>query len=207
MEDSAAARPSGYTERQLMRIARKVATVIAGLVLASASGAACVAHDNTNFPTPPPPGDAASPARIVVDSGLVIFSEDDGGANPDIGGVGEITPDARALPDSSPDVATPDLAGLGSSCDVFAQKCGAGQGCYPSADGTGTCLPAGQLLVPAQCTGSSSTPLCQPGLTCDPTFHCATLCHMDQPVTGCEGSITPLCQKLGTSNKVGFCSD
>ena len=36
VQDSAAARPSGYTERQLMRIA----AVIAGLVLASTSGAA-----------------------------------------------------------------------------------------------------------------------------------------------------------------------
>jgi hypothetical protein len=38
--DSAAARPSGYTHFQLMRIAWKVALATAGLVLALASGAA-----------------------------------------------------------------------------------------------------------------------------------------------------------------------
>jgi hypothetical protein len=190
---------------------KRSAVAFAGSVLCSAL-LACVVHDDTKFPNLPQPGDTNSPTRIVVDSGLVIFSEDDGGGVSIGGGAGEITPDAAVLPDSSPDLAGTDLAkaevgGTGSSCDVFAQNCTAGNGCYPNANGNGTCLPAGQLLAPTQCTGSSSTPLCQPGLTCDPTLHCATLCHMDQPITGCEGSVTPLCQKLGTSNKVGFCSD
>jgi hypothetical protein len=188
------------------RFMKRSAVAFAGGALFSAL-LACVAHDNTNFPTLPPPGDATSPARIVVDSGLVIFSDDDGGSVPVGGAAGEITPDARALSDLATDLATPDLGGVGSSCDVFAQKCTAGNGCYPNSDGTGTCLLAGTLSAAVRCTGGTQTPECAAGLTCSPAFLCTSLCHMDQPVTGCEGSITPLCQKLGTSNKVGFCSD
>lgn len=59
-QDSAAAKPSGYTHIQLMRIAWKVATVTAGLVLASASGAAA----------------KGSAAACKVDSDCVLAPDD-----------------------------------------------------------------------------------------------------------------------------------
>jgi hypothetical protein len=191
---------------------KRMAVVFAGAALCSAL-LACVAHDNTNFPTPPPPGDATSPARIVVDSGLVIFSEDDGGANPDIGGVGEITHDARALPDSSPDLATPDLGGVGSPCDLLAQKCAGGQACYP-VSGAGVCSPAGTFPELVGCNPDDPYPECQRGLTCVVSkvlgYECTRLCSMDPNVAGPVCDVTsknPVCQPLPGSKTVGFCSD
>ena len=103
------------------RFMKRSAVVFAGGALCSAL-LACVVHDDTNFPNPPQPGDAASPTRIVVDSGVVILSEDDGGSVPVGGAGGEFTPDAAALPDLSPDLATAELGGIGSICDLFGKN-------------------------------------------------------------------------------------
>jgi hypothetical protein len=181
--------------------------VIAGLALASASGAACVAHDNTNFPTPPPPGDAASPARIVVDSGLVIFSEDDGGANPDIGSVEEIAHDARALPDSSPDLATPDLAEVSSTCRPLVQTdCtnrNPADACYPGPNGTGFCTsPTGSGGETATCAYLTD---CAPGYYCGngrTSRMCLLLCDVENPAC-VKGS--PCVEVLGFKDNTGYC--
>ena len=171
---------------------------------------ACVVHDDTNSAAPPEPvpADTTPPTRFAVDSGLVTLVGDGTEGIPGGGVAGGGASDAGTLPDSGAEVAPPDVAGIGSACDVFVtNSCGTLNGCYPNANGTGTCLRAGTLPATARCTGESLTPQCAPGLTCSPGFLCEPLCHLVQPVTGCEGSITPLCQKLGSSNTVGFCSD
>lgn len=188
------------------RFMKRMAVVSAGAALCSAL-LACVEHDNTNFPTPPPPDDATSPARIVVDSGLVIFSEDDGGANPDIGSVGEITHDARALPDSSPDLATPDLGGVGSTCRPLVQTDCTNRNpalaCYPGVDGTGFCtFPNGSAISPAGCTDSSD---CASGYYCGngrTSRMCLLLCDVDNPAC-VKGS--PCVEVLGFKDNTGYC--
>ena len=165
---------------------------------------ACVVHDDTIFPNPPLPAATTPPTRTVPGSGVVTLTGDSTEGT-GIGGVGANTPDGGGVSDASPEVAPPDVGSLGSACNVLVTtSCGANNGCYPNPDGTGSCQPAGVLPALAQCTGPA---LCAPGLTCTPSLICASICQMNQPITGCEGSTTPLCQKLGTSNTVGFCSN
>jgi len=193
------------------------AVAFAGGALCSAL-LACVVHDDTNFPNLSQPGDTNSPTRIVVDSGLVIFSEDDGGGVPVGGGAGEITPDARVLSDSSSDVATIELGGLGSVCDPLGTNnsalCGTGNGCYPNpADGTASCQAQGLRSLPAgsQCTPTTDpTALgCGPQLICGTSLVCTNLCHYTGGTTvtaECGASIGGQCLKLGTSPTVGYCN-
>ena len=200
------------------RFMKRSAVVFAGGALCSAL-LACVVHDDTNFPNPPQPGDAASPTRIVVDSGVVTFSEDDGGSVHVGGAGGEITPDARALPDSSSDLAAADVAGIGSICDLFGTNrtyCGTGNGCYPSlANGTGTCQAQGnRYLAPgAQCTLTTDpTALaCGPQLICNPAeYSCVNFCHYTGSTTmvnaDCGGSIGGQCVKWAGSDTIGYCN-
>ena len=197
------------------RFMKRSAVVFAGGALCSAL-LACVVHDDTNFPNPPQPGDAASPTRIVVDSGVVIFSEDDGGSVAVGGAGGEITPDASALPDLSPDLATADVAGIGSICDLFSTNlnyCGTNNGCYPDpADGTGTCQAQnGRTLAPGiSCIPDSPSPLCGPQLICNPNYVCANPCHYGASAAvvnaDCAGSIGGQCLRWAGSDTIGYCN-
>jgi hypothetical protein len=190
---------------------KRTAAVFAGGTLFSAL-LACVAHDDTNSANPPQPGDAAFPIRTVVDSGLVTFSDDDGGGVPVGGDAEEITPDARARPDSSPDLATAELGGIGSFCDLFGKNvtyCGTKNGCYPSlANGTGTCqAQQGRTLDPGiNC--DPAAPLCGPQLICNSSSVCANLCHYGASASvlnaDCGGSIGGQCIKW--SDTVGYCN-
>lgn len=209
---SAAAKPSGYTNLQIMRMAWKV---LAGGTLLSAL-LACVAHDDTNFATPPQPGDAASPTRTVVDSGVVTIPDDAGGGVIGIGGTGEYTPDAAVLPDSSPDLATAELGGIGSICDLFGTNnsifCGLGNGCYPNpANGTGTCqTQQGRALAAGvNCIPDSTSQACGPQLICNPNYVCANLCHYGSSAAvvnaDCGDSIGAGCSKWAGSDTIGYC--
>jgi len=176
---------------------------------------ACVVHDDTTFPNLPQPGQTATSTRIVVNSGVVTLSGDDGGGG---GGAGELTPDARVLSDSSPDVATIEIGGIGSVCDPFGTNnsalCGTGKGCYPNpADGSASCQAQGLRSLPAgsQCTPTTDpTALgCGPQLICGSSLVCANLCHYTGGTTvtaECGASIGGQCLKLGTSPTVGYCN-
>jgi hypothetical protein len=170
---------------------------------------ACVVHNDTTSPVQPEPvpADTTPPTRFVVDSGLVTFSGDGATTVPGIGSAGATTPDARELPDSGPDVATPDLGALGSSCDVFAQNCGTGYGCYPRQDGTAICDIAGTLFGGSQCIGDSPDSRCRPGMTCANNI-CSGLCHYGQAsVTECGDSIGSTCARFGPQGStVGVCT-
>ena len=188
------------------RFMKRSAVALAGGTLLSAL-LACVAHDDTKFPNSPQPGDATSPARIVVNSGVVIFSDDDGGGVPVGGGAGETTPDARALPDSSPDVATADLGGVGSTCRPLVQTDCTNRNpalaCYPGVDGTGFCtFPNGTAISPAGCTDSSD---CASGYYCGngrTSRMCLLLCDVDNPAC-VKGS--PCVEVLGFKDNTGYC--
>jgi hypothetical protein len=169
---------------------------------------ACVVNDNKTFPAAPPPAETTPPTRFLVDSGVVTLTGNGGGTIPGIGSAGATTPDAGELPDSGPDLATPDLGALGSSCDVFAQACGTQNGCYPKSDGTAICLSAGGLPGGSQCfpTGDLPESRCRPGMTCANGI-CSGLCHYGQAsVTECGDSIGSTCAKLGISTTVGVCT-
>jgi hypothetical protein len=192
------------------RFMRRLAVVFAGGALCSAL-LACVVHDDTKFPNLPQPGDTASPTRTVVDSGLVIFSEDDGGGVPVGGGAGEITPDAAVLPDSSPDLArdlaTAELGGVGSSCRPLIQTDCTNRNpalaCYPGANGTGFCSFPNGTAVSAGCTGSLD---CAVGYYCGngrtSSNICLLLCDVENP--GCAKS-SPCVQVPGFKDNTGYC--
>jgi len=169
---------------------------------------ACVAHNDTTSPVQlePVPADTTPATRFVVDSGVVTLSGNGGGTIPGVGGAGANNPDGGGLPDSGPDLATPDLGGLGSSCDVFAQACGTGRGCYPKQDGTMICDTAGFLFAGAKCIGDTPDSRCIAGLTCVNGL-CTGLCHYGQAsVSECSDSIGSTCSKLGTSSTIGVCA-
>ena len=167
---------------------------------------ACVVNDNKTFPAAPPPAETTPPTRFLVDSGVVTLTGNGGGTIPGIGGAGATTPDAREVPDSGPDVAPPDLGGIGAPCDVFAQACGTGYGCYPRQDGTAICDQAGFLFGGSRCIGDSPDSRCIPGMTCANNV-CTGLCHLNQAsISECADSPGSTCVRLGTSTTVGVCT-
>lgn len=178
------------------------------LAVAFAGGSAvllaCVVHDNTTFPNPPAPAETTPPTRIVVNSGVVTLSGDGTGV-PGIGGVGQSTPDAGEEPDSSSDLATPDLAGLGSTCHPLLQDCSnKALVCYPGASGTGNCTaPTGTGGETAKCTSSSD---CASGYFCGngrtASNLCLLLCDVENP--GCVKS-SPCVEVPGFKDNTGYC--
>ncbi len=182
-----------------------------GLAVAFAAGSAvliaCAVHDNTNFPSPPQPTDTTPPTRSVVfDSGVVTLSDDAGGGPPGIGSTGQFTPDAAEEPDVAPEPTLPDSGGPGAYCDLFAatNPCDSEDGCYPNAEGTGTCEPRatwGQLAQYTYCGGGTGT--CGPQLACsDASLLCTNLCHLAGQAGEC---IATTCTPLRGSSTVGYC--
>jgi hypothetical protein len=186
------------------RFMKRLAVAYAG---GSALLLACAVHDDTNFSNPPPPTDTVPPVRTVVfDSGVVTLLDDAGGGPSGIGGGGEFTPDAAEEPDVAPGITLPDSGGPGSSCDLFAatNPCDSGNGCYPNADGTGTCEPQltwGQTAPGGYCgTGGGA---CGPQLTCsDVSTLCTNLCHLGGQAGECIGTV---CTSFKGSSTLGYC--
>jgi hypothetical protein len=170
---------------------------------------ACVVHDEDASPvqSEPVPTETTPATRFAADSGVVTLLGGGTGTVPGTGAAGGNTPDAGEVPDSGPGLATPDLGGTGSTCDVFAQNpCGGMLGCYFNpATNIATCQAPGdrQLPVGSQCTPGDS--LCGPQLWCLGGF-CAGLCHFGQAsATECNGGAGSACStRLGTSN-IGVC--
>lgn len=177
--------------------------------------AACTKkEDNTTLD---PGGPVVIPPvnRDVVDAGLVILDMDADVYGPG-GSPGINIPDAGPRPDLARGVdASVDSGGVGAVCDVFAAKpCGTGLGCYPKADGTGTCKEAGFLFGGSSCepTESSVNSRCMPGYTCVSTPSkgipvCAALCHLGAVSTRtCADSVGTTCVRLGVlDSTIGFC--
>ena len=82
---------------------------------------ACAKNDDTTFPNLPQPTETP-PTHPVLDAGLIVFSDADGEGVEGIG-AGTYTPDAAEVVDVAPDAATPDLAGIGSTCHPLLQDC------------------------------------------------------------------------------------
>ena len=188
------------------RLMKHLAVAFAG---GSAVLLACVVHEDTTFPAQPAPAETTPPTRFVVlDSGVVTLTGDGTGVL-GIGGAGSNTPDAGELPDSGPEVATPDLGGAGSICDVFAQDpCKTtvtGLGCYynPATD-TAICDTQKGRDLPAGINCSPGNSSCGPQLAC-PNGICTNLCHyLQSSVAECAGSIGGQCVRLGPGS-VGYC--
>jgi hypothetical protein len=166
---------------------------------------ACTVHDDTTFPNLPETTQTP-PTRSVLDAGLVILYDDGGEGVPGVGGGGTYTPDAAEVVDVAPDAATPDLGGLGSFCDVFADACKPPNQCYPNpSTGNGICDDPSDRDLPqsANCSPTAST--CGPHLFCGTGF-CTNLCHPDDPSSN-ECSAGTICTRLKQFINVGYCSN
>jgi hypothetical protein len=193
------------------RSMKRLAVAFAG---GSALLLACAVHDDTNFPNPPQPTHTTPPVRnVVVDSGVVTLRDDAGGGPSDIGGGGELTPDAGEEPDVAPEIEAPASGGPGDSCDVFNQAtCKANLGCFPNpTEGTQTCQPLGTnhvLQIYSFCTlaPGPTDAACIPGLVCVSASgftSCTALCHYPNSTGECTAGNT--CKKLGILTNVGYC--
>jgi hypothetical protein len=166
---------------------------------------ACVMHKDTTFAPPPLPAETTSATRIVVSSGVVTLSCDGTGTVPGSQGAGESTPDAGIAPDLLPDLATPDLSGVGSTCHPLLQDCqNKALVCYPGATGTGFCTPpTGSGAETAKCTESSD---CASGYYCGngraASNICLLLCDVENP--GCVKS-SPCVEVPGFKDNTGYC--
>jgi len=157
--------------------------VVAGL--AGAALLACDKRDDTTFPSSPV--SETSPARTVVDAGLVIFSDGASGSGPLGGGAGSVVPDAEEPPDVVFDVATSDAGGIGTPCDVFATRtstpptpCLSNLQCRPNLDGTGSCQPFGSSYVGGPCDTTAGL-FCGERLLCISNT-CIELCRVGESV-------------------------
>ena len=164
---------------------------------------ACAKNDDTTFPNLPQPTETP-PTHPVLDAGLIVFSDADGEGVEGIG-AGTYTPDAAEVVDVAPDAATPDLAGIGSTCHPLLQDCAnKALVCYPGASGTGSCTPptgsGGEL---ANCSQSSD---CASGYFCgtgrNSTTICMLLCDVENP--GCVKS-SPCVEVPGFKDNTGYC--
>jgi hypothetical protein len=171
---------------------------------ASAVFVGCVKHDDSTFPNSPPPASPSSTARSIVDSGpvsLLMDAEGTGG-----GGIGSFTPDARLLPDSTGDLASPDLPGLGISCEpVVGSGCSGTYACFVSAaTGAATCQDATDRIFIAGVTCNPNSSLCRPGLFCASGI-CVALCHVNMPQ---ECSRNGICHLIGPAeSQFGYCAE
>jgi len=169
---------------------------------------ACAKNDDTTFPNPPNPTETP-PTHPVLDAGSIVFSDADGEGIEGVGGAGTYTPDAAAVVDVdvAPDAATPDLGGIGSICDVFAQNCATGQACYPNpTTGNGICdnpLNRGDLPLTSNCDPTIQN--CARLLFCG-TGICTNLCHPNNAAFN-ECSAGTICTALKQFNNVGYCSN
>ena len=181
---------------------RFVTIALLGLALS-----ACTAKNDSTTGDPGGPVDIQPVNRDVVDAGLIIL-DPDADVYGSGGSTGLKTPDAGPHQDLAPVVdASVDLGGMGAACDVFvAKSCASGLGCYPKADGTGTCQQAGSLPGGSNCDPSSSSPdsKCTPGYVCEDMI-CRALCHLDPGTT--TDCIASRCVRFGTPgvSVVGYC--
>ncbi len=184
-------------------------SVTIALGLLGLSAWSCTAKDEGANLNPGGPVEEPHITRKVVDSGPVFLDMD-----ADIHGKGGSTgldiPDAGPKPDHAPLADTPaDVGGLGAPCEVFAANpCRKGYGCYPSADGSGTCLDEGILPVGSQCDPMGSIDSrCIPGNTCVHGL-CTGLCHLGLGDSGCASSLLgSICVALSEmSLVVGYCA-
>lgn len=171
--------------------------------------AACTKKEDSGNLDPGGPVVIPPVNRDVVDAGLVILDMDADVYGPG-GNPGVNIPDAAPRPDLARGVdASVDAGGVGAVCDVFAAKpCATGLGCYPKADGTGTCQTISSFSLPggSNCDPSSSSPdsRCAPGYICE-TMLCRALCHLNPAQATTTECIASTCLKFGISNVVGYC--
>jgi len=191
----------------------------------------CSVHDKTSYEPPPAPVDTTPPTRFAVDSGVVTLVGDTTETTPGIGdaggsdGTGIIpgvadagggTSDGGYPQDSGTYVPPPRPGEPGWPCDVFFQGCGS-LGCYPDANGLGTCQVAGKLFGDARCDPMGGLPetKCLPPMICL-NSQCTPLCHyyvgwqpMYSQLDGTEIDDCAynggMCRPMGTSLKVGVC--
>ena len=166
---------------------------------------ACTKHDDTTFPNLPDPT-VPPPTHPVLDAGLIVFPDADGEGVPDIGGGETHTPDAAEVVDVAHDAATPDLGGLGSICDVFADSpCKPPNQCYPNpTTGSGICGQRDDLPITSSCNPTNQD--CAPHLFCG-TGSCTNLCHLDNPQCSAGTVCTELRQFVINGYNVGYCSN
>jgi hypothetical protein len=171
--------------------------------LASSVLLGCVKHDDSTFPNTPPPASSAPTTRYVVDSGLVTLSMDAVGSGP--GAIGSFTPDAKELPDSTRDLPSSDLPGLGAPCadPVAGTGCQGKYSCFVvAATGQATCQDSTDRISLTGATCSPGGTDCRPGLFC-PSGSCVSMCHVASPAE-CSGS--GFCHTIGPVGSLfGYC--